>query len=174
MSLSLLPNYWILRQNYGSKTNQEQMRNLIISKKMVTCPWGGWGIERENVIKRQYNNAPPNRPGARSSINQDKKFVEEMKIGDIVLIPFTKIKKGCIIARISSNVENSIDTGLFKTETERCILFSEEGSPLFKFEPVGRYIEIINVEFLPETRIYNIQTLSKMSSVLMTQLLIES
>ncbi len=97
-----------------------------------------------------------------------------MKIGDIVVIPFTKIKRGCIIARISSNVENSIDTGVFKTETESCISFSEEGNPLFKFEPVGRYIEIINVDFLPETRIYNMQTLSKTKCpVLMTQLLIE-
>ena len=35
-----------------------------------------------------------------------------MKIGDIVLIPFAK-KRGCIIARITSGVEYSIDTGLF-------------------------------------------------------------
>ena len=160
MSLQLQNNFWVLRQNYGEKTDQEQMRNLITSQKIVSCPWGGWGIERENVINGQYNNAPSDRPGSRSSKNQDKRFVEEMKIGDIVLIPFPK-KRGCIVARISSDVEYSIDTGMFWTEKESRITIGEEGN--LPFRPVGRHIQIIKDNFLPETIISNRQTLSKMN-----------
>lgn len=167
MSKQLQNNFWVLRQNYGEKTDQEQMRKLIISQKIVTCPWGGWGIERENVINGQYNNVPSNRPGARPSKNQDRRFVEEMKIGDIVIIPFPK-KRGCIVARISSNVEYSIDTRMFWTEKENHITIGEEGD--LPFRPVGRYIQIIKDNFLPESIISNRQTLSKMSHRLIESL----
>ena len=112
--MSLQTNFWVLRQNYGEKTNQEQMKELILRQKFVACPWGGWGPERQNVIDGIYNKQVV-RPGGRTSNNQDKRFVEEMKIGDIILIPFAK-KRGCIVARITSGVEYSIDTGLFWTE----------------------------------------------------------
>ena len=167
MTLQLQNNFWVLRQNYGEKTNQEQMRNLIISQKIVTCPWGGWGVARENVINGQYNESTTNRPGGRPSKNQDRRFVEEMKIGDIVLIPFAK-KRGCIVGRIASGVEYSIDTGMFWTEKENHITIGEEGD--LPFRPVGRYIEIIKEDLLPETIISNRLTLSKMSQRLIESL----
>lgn len=157
-------NFWVLRQNYGSKTNQFEMKDLILKQKIVTCPWGGWGIAKQNVIDGLYNKNHIDRPGGRPSKDQDRRFVEEMKIGDIIIIPFAK-KSGCIIARISSDVEYSLDTGLFWTEEEDNIKLSSTGDA--PFIPVGRRIEIIRDNFLPETTIRNIMSLSKMSQPVM-------
>jgi hypothetical protein len=150
---------WVLRQNYGEKTDQDQMRALILEKKIVTCPWGGWGPSRENVINRIYNKDNI-RPGGRSSNNQDKRFVEEMNIGDIIIVPFPK-NRGCIVARITSDVIDCIDTGLRCTETEERITLGLEGT--FPFKPVGRRIEIIDECFMPARKITNHASLSKMS-----------
>jgi hypothetical protein len=163
--MSLKTNFWVLRQNYGEKTNQEQMKELILRQKFVACPWGGWGPERQNVIDGIYNKQVV-RPGGRTSNNQDKRFVEEMKIGDIILIPFAK-KRGCIVARITSGVEYSIDTGLFWTEHENTIAIAEHGT--LPFRPVGRRIEIIRDDFLPNGNL-NIMTLTKMNATLIENL----
>lgn len=161
--MNLKTNFWVLRQNYGEKTDQFQMKDLILSKKIVTCPWGGWGIYKQNVINGVYNdNCDSN-----SSKGQDRRFVEEMKIGDIILIPFAK-KKECILARIISNTENSFDTGLFYTEIEEKITLGDTGE--HPFQPVIRHIEIIKDEFIPNCRVTNIQTLSKMSQSLVDSL----
>ena len=163
--MNLQNNFWVLRQNYGEKTDQSQMKNLILNQKFVTCPWGGWGLERQNVIDGLYNKQIV-RSGGRSSSNQDKKFVEDMKIGDIVLIPFAK-KRGCIIARITSDVEYSIDTGLFWTENKDKTTIDEQGD--LPFRPVGRRIEIIRDDFLPEYRL-SMMTLTKMTDTLIHKL----
>lgn len=166
--MNLQNNFWVLRQNYGEKTNQEQMKNLILNQKFVTCPWGGWGEERQNIIDGLYNKQIV-RPGGRSSNNQDKKFVENMKIGDIVLIPFAK-KRGCIIARITSGVEYSIDTGLFWRENgNTTTITAEHGEGGLPFRPVGRRIEIIRDDYIPDS-ILNIMTLTKMSDTLIRNL----
>jgi hypothetical protein len=156
-------NFWILRQNYGEITNQSDMKKLIMEQKIVTCPWGGWGIPKQNVIDAVYNDRVPD-GSRRVSSGQDRKFVEEMQIGDIVLIPFSG-KKECIVARIASNVEYEINTGLYWKENpdkgKVVINNTNDGEP---FKPVGRHIEIIDDQFIPNSR-PNRLTLSKMKTM---------
>ena len=163
--------YWVLRQNYGERTNQKQMRDFIMSQKFVTCPWGGWGKERENVINGVYNEKmTADRQGRRLSKGQDRKFVEDMKIGDIILIPFPN-KLGCIVARITSNVEYAYDTGLLYNSVDANgssqMSFSETGD--LPFRPVGRRIEILQTEFNPSRHLGQL-TLSKMNKVIVDKL----
>lgn len=152
--------FWVLRQNYCEKTNQSQMKDIIMSQQLITCPWGGWGSARENVINGLYNEIRPDGSG-RPSRGQDRKFVENMKIGDIVLIPFSK--QGSIVARIVSGVEYAINTGMFWTEKDTQITIGETGD--LPFRPVGRYIEIITTEFEPNRHLGQL-SLSKMNKVL--------
>jgi len=159
MSRFMRTNFWALRQNYAEKTNQTEMKDLIMSQKFITCPWGGWGQERENVVNNVYNKVPC-REGGRSASNQDFKFVEEMKIGDIVVIPFTK-EADCIVARITSDVEYAINTGLFYSGVnDTQIRITKEGD--LPFRPVGRRIEIIRTDYRPARRLGQL-TLSKLN-----------
>ena len=156
-------NFWVLRQNYGEITNQTDMKNMIRSQEIVTCPWGGWGIPRQNVVDGVYNeNVPDN--SRRPSSGQDRKFVEEMCVGDIVLIPY-KGKKECILARIASDVEYAINTGLYWKECEDDskirICDIVDGTP---FRPVGRRIQIINDKYVPKSAL-NRMSLSKMKKM---------
>ncbi len=158
-------NYWVLRQNYGEITNQTDMKKLIMDQKIVTCPWGGWGIPKQNVIDAVYNEYVVD-SSRRVSSGQDRKFVEEMQIGDIVLIPFSG-KKECIVARIVSDVEYEIDTGLYWKENQDTgkvvINNTNNGQP---FKPVGRRIDIIDDKFIPNSS-PNRLTLSKMKTIKM-------
>ena len=43
-----------LRQNPYANTNQRQMRKLIISQNIVTCPFGHLNVFRNNVINGVY------------------------------------------------------------------------------------------------------------------------
>ena len=147
-------NYWVLRQNYAEITNQRDMRELIINQKFVTCPWGGWEEPRQNVISKTYNEQHPEK----SSRGQDRKFVEEMAVGDIILIPFAR-RKECIVARIISDVEYEIDTALFWQHEGEQIKIGGEGQP---FKPVGRRIEILSETFVPEMSLGQ-WTLSRMN-----------
>ncbi len=163
--MSLRNQFWVLRQNYGEITDQDDMKNLIRDKKFVTCPWGGWGVPRQNVIDNIYNENVCDE-SCRSSNSQDRKFVEEMNIGDIVLIPFAK-NNGCIIAKITSNVDYAIDTGLYwKKEGKRIYIGDNDGLP---FRPVGRYIEIISEDFIPNKSLGQ-WSLSKMNKELVSRL----
>jgi hypothetical protein len=167
--MSLRNQFWVLRQNYAETTNQDDMKKLIKSQQFVTCPWGGWGIPRQNVIDNIYNENVCDE-SRRSSNGQDRKFVEEMNIGDIVLIPFAN-NNGCFIARITSNVEYAIDTGLYwKKEGETINIGNNDGLP---FRPVGRYIEIISEDFIPNkslgqwtlSKIKNEELLSRLNNL---------
>jgi hypothetical protein len=151
-------NYWVLRQNYGEKTDQIKMRELNL-KGIITCPWGGEGNARKNVIDGVYNEMVPHKPGGRLSKGQDRRFVEEMKVGDIVLIAYAK-QRTCIIARISSSIEYSIDTGLYWTDKGDFIELTETGDK--PFFPVGRQIEILSNDFIPSFR-PNRMSLTRMS-----------
>lgn len=153
--------YWVLRQNYGSKTNQAQMRDFIKTQCFISCPWGGWGEKKQNVIDRKYNETPL--PNNRSSRGQDRRFVEDMKIGDIVLIPFAK-GHGHIVARIVSDVEYDFHTGLFWTETGNQIAIQATGEQ--PFSPIGRRIEILSDEFNPKCHLGQL-TLCKMNSAVL-------
>jgi hypothetical protein len=153
---------WVLRQNYGTKTNQSDMRELIMTQKFVTCPWGGWGVHRQNVIDGIYNDRMPIQVG-RSSRGQDRRFVEEMAIGDIVVIPFVGTKE-CIIAKITSDVEYAIESGLkWKEENGQIQLGDNNGLP---FQPVGRRIEIIRDSFIP-AKSFGPMTLCKLNRLLL-------
>ena len=130
--------FWSLRQNPYANTNQKQMRELIISQNIVTCPFGHLNEARNNVINGVYNEE--------QSHSQDRKFIENMNIGDIILIPFVGLRD-CIHARIVSEPIYAIDTGLFTSMRGGKIQVTNEGDTPFR--PVGRKIQIIhdNVRF---------------------------
>ena len=124
--------FWSLRQNPYANTNQRQMRELIISQNIVTCPFGHLNDELNNVINGVYNEE--------QSHSQDRKFIENMNIGDIILIPFAGLRE-CILARIVSEPIYGVDTGLFTSMRDGKIQVTNEGDTPFR--PVGRKIQII-------------------------------
>lgn len=124
--------FWSLRQNPYASTNQRQMRELIISQNIVTCPFGHLNDERNNVMNGVYNEE--------QSHSQDRKFIENMNIGDIILIPFAGLRE-CILARIVSEPIYGVDTGLFTSMRDGKIQVTNEGDT--PFIPVGRKIQII-------------------------------
>ena len=128
----MAPQYWSLRQNPHRTTKQRRMRNLIRSKQIVTCPFGHSYEARNNVIDRIYNEQISN--------SQDRKFIEDMKPGDIILITFAGIKE-CILAEIVSDPIVVLDTGLFTIMRHGKFRLSREG--VTPFCPVGRKIRII-------------------------------
>jgi hypothetical protein len=158
--MSLNNQFWVLRQNYAENTDQLKMKSFIKKQQFITCPWGDYGEQRENVINGIYNEG---RDGpCRSSNGQDRIFVEEMKIGDIVLIPFAR-RNGFILARITSGVIYSIETGFNRREQGRKIIIDEQAG--IPFRPVGRKIEIIR-EIREIDKLMPRRTLTKMASSL--------
>lgn len=127
--------FWSLRQNPYANTDQKQMREFIISQQTVTCPFGHLNQERNNVVNGVYNEN-----STWKSHSQDRKFIENMMIGDIILIPFAGLKE-CILARIISDPIYSVDTGLFTSTRNGKIQVTNEGNTPFR--PVGRKIQII-------------------------------
>ena len=140
-----LQQFWAVRQNPYKKTNQIQMRELVISQNIVTCPFGHLGNERNNVLDGVYNEDHPEW----KSQSQDRKFIENMNIGDIIVIPFKGIT-GCIIARIVSDPIYCVDTGLFTSMLNGEIQISPDGDTPFR--PVGRKIQIIHYDFVVENK----------------------
>jgi hypothetical protein len=168
--MNLRNKFWVLRQNYGEITNQRDMLSLIKQQQFVTCPWGGWGLPRQNVIDGIYNQFVADE-SRRSSLGQDRRFVEEMKIGDIILIPFTK-QRECIIARIISDVEFSTESGLHWKQDEDRIRIGDfsEGLP---FRPVARRIQIISDKFIcDDKRKLGIMTLSRLNSSIVEKIVL--
>ena len=97
--------FWVLRQNYGEKTDQIKMRELNTKKCIITCPWGGWENARKNVIDGVYNEVVPHKPGGRLSKGQDRRFVEEMKVGDIIEWTNEDFDKRTVLTKITKKVE---------------------------------------------------------------------
>ena len=154
-------NFWVLRQNYGEITDQKDMINLIKEKRLVTCPWGGWGTPRQNVIDGIYNTRVCDE-SRRSSKGQDRRFVEEIKIGDIIVIPFVG-RKECIVARIVSNVDYATECGLSWKNINGLIKISKEVDGL-PFRPISRHIEILNDKFVvDDKRKLGMSSLSKLN-----------
>ena len=153
--------FWSIRQNPYANTNQKQMREFILSQKVVFCPFGHlsenaaialglpiWG--RDNVINGVYNEE--------HSHSQDRKFIENMNIGDIIVIPFAGLKE-CILARIVSEPIYAVDTGLFTSMRDGKIQISNEGDTPFR--PVGRKIQIIKeVVIFADKRVLSMRSLS--------------
>jgi len=133
--------FWCLRQNPYANTNQIQMRDFIISQNIITCPFGHLSRERNNVIDGNYNEEISN--------SQDRKFIENINIGDIIIIPFAGIKE-CILARVTSEPIYGFNTNLFSIRLNNMIqLSNNEGTP---FRPVARKIEIINMNIIFEDK----------------------
>ena len=146
--MSLFQQFWSLRQNPWAATDQTQMRDFIISQKIVSCPFGHFGGERNNVITDEFNE----KSDWWKSRSQDRRFIREMKIGDIVVIPFPK-QRTSILCRIVSGPIYGVDTGLFTHMQENGIvsLLPEGDAP---FRPVGRQIEIIDTNYvIPDKRV---------------------
>lgn len=150
--------HWVLRQNYGEKTYQPDMKNFIKSENFITCPWGGWGEHRQTIIDGKFNIL---------ANNQDRKFIKDMKIGDIVLIPFSKHNgndNGMFLAEITSDVVYDLENEFkydIKGKTTRIQKSSGE-----IFRPIGRHIKIVHeydetIPGLPR------RTLSKMGGDMM-------
>ena len=121
------------------------MRDFIISQNIVTCPFGHLSDARNNVIDGVYNEY--------YSCGQDRKFIETIKIGVIILIPFAGLPE-CILAEIVSEPIYAVDTGLFTNVCDGKIQLSNENkNGSTHFRPVGRKIQIIKENvLLPDKR----------------------
>ena len=144
-------NYWCLRQNDAENTDQDSMYDFIIDTNIVFCPWGLSGICKKNIHEKLYNETI-NLSREKVSKSQDRTFVENVNIGDIIIIPF-KNTNSCIIGKISSETIYDIDTNY-------SIVYSPKGKKIIKcstneFEkcrPIGRYIEILNSNYVIEDK----------------------
>ena len=142
--------FFSIRQNPYANTNQTQMREFITSQKIVTCPFGHLNKARNNVINGVYNEE--------QSRSQDRKFIENMNIGDIIVILFAGLRE-CILAKIVSDPIYGVDTGLFTSMCDGKIQVSAEGETPFR--PVGRKIQIIRDDLIfADKRVFGQATLS--------------
>lgn len=95
----LIMSTWILRQNCLSKTNQADMIEFNENSRMITCPYGHIAESSVLVHNGLYGVYQENGVTAKG---QDRRFVEEMAIGDIVVILYDKLPF-ILIGRITSN-----------------------------------------------------------------------
>ena len=160
--------HWSLRQNPWGSTNQDQMRKLITSQLIITCPFGHLGHQRDNVVAGTFNETDP----VWCSQSQDRTFMNptEMKIGDICVIPFCNSKRKrrpCMLVRIVSPPIYTIDTGLFTTRhDDGSITLAEEGE--LPFRPSGRRIEIISENLrIRDKRIFPRVTLCRINPAIL-------
>ena len=127
------------------------MRNFVISQNLITCPFGHLSEERTAVIDEVDNEN-----AKWKSKSQDRKFIEDMKIGDIIVIPFKGITP-CLLAVIESDPIYAADTGYYyNTSHSDKIHISREreirgGTP---FRPVVRKIRIIGEITFSDKRKY--------------------
>jgi hypothetical protein len=150
--------FWSIRQNPWATTNQTDIRNFILSTKILTCPFGHLGQERNNVLDGTFNNNQP-----WSSSSQDTTFCNEVEIGDIVLIPF-KSQRNCILAKVTSAPECFMKTGFYTTlEQNGAIRIQNNGE--IPFCPIGRKIEILSttVVFEDKRKWISMKSLSQLS-----------
>ena len=92
---------WILRQNPCRKTNQSAMMEFIKDQGIITCPYGHVVEASNHVDCNEYNNYDEDGDTSR---NQDRRFVEDIKIEDIVVIPFNKGQNpNALIVKVESD-----------------------------------------------------------------------
>jgi predicted Mrr-cat superfamily restriction endonuclease len=143
----MLRNYWCLRQNDGENMDQNSMYNFIIETSIVVCPWGFSGICKKNISEKLYNETSDLSP-EKVSKSQDRKFIEEINIDDIIIIPFLNTNR-CIIGKITSET-------IYDINTNYSIVRSSSGKKLVKYstdelekcEPIGRFIEILDSNYI--------------------------
>lgn len=155
---------WSLRQNPYANTDQTQMRKAILENNFVSCPFGHLSVCRNNLLDGRYN---------REANKQDVQFIEDMKVGDIVLIPF-KGQKACILAKIVSDPIYCIETGLYTSQhsgEQIQITESGGGEP---FRPVGRRIEILNsnIVFIDKRKFVPMNTFKRLSARTLQEVLL--
>jgi hypothetical protein len=156
---------WMCRQNPNANTNQEQYRNLNISHNILTCPFGHFGVSRSNIIDGIYNENRLKWP----SKSQDRIFIEEISIGDYVLIPYYNMDY-CVLAKIISTPIYIIETGLFININEDEIKLSDHyDEGYIHFRPIGRKIQIISENVKVDLSKISRQTLSKLDKTLIQQ-----
>jgi hypothetical protein len=156
--------FWNLRQNPWAATDQDHMRDFITTQLIVTCPFGHLGDERNNVVAGTFNETSD----WWESRSQDRKFIDTMMIGDIVVVPFPK-QRTCILARIASTPIYGVDTGLFTRVQENGIvsLLPDGDQP---FRPVGRRIEIIDANYdIPDKRVLPRVSLCKINPAILPE-----
>jgi hypothetical protein len=161
------PNYYLIRQNPYGKTNQDQLRDVIISQGLVTCPFGHFSEYRNNVIDELYNEKHPRW----KSNSQDRGFMETLKIGDFILIPFTD-RKECILAKIISEPIYAFESGLFwyKNTKNEYQIVKKGDFILIPFRPIVRKIEILemNIQFM-DKRVLPRRTFCKLNPSILPQ-----
>ncbi len=147
---------WSIRQNPRGNMDQVQMRDFVISQNLITCPFGHLSEERTAVIDAVYNEN-----AKWKSKSQDRKFIEDMKIGDIIVIPFKGITP-CILAVIESDPIYAADTGYYYNTShgDKIHLSREQeiggGTP---FRPVVRKIRIIGEITFSDKRVLTMSSL---------------
>jgi len=150
---------WSCRQNPFAGTNQRHMRNLILQQHIITCPFGHVGHNRNQVIDNVFNE----RDAIWKSMSQDRKFIESMRIGDLVVIPFTGIQN-CLLVRIVSEPIYAYETNLFLSVDNKLQLSTEGTLP---FRPVVRRIEVLFELRFPDKRVLPCCSLSKINPALL-------
>ena len=152
--MSYKQQYWSIRQNPYKNTNQEQMRDTVLKHSIVTCPFGHIGDCRNKVIDAEYSEEHVDW----KSYSQDRTFIEKLKIGDIVLIPFSGIRD-VLLARIVSEPIYAFNTGLYVTHVNGQITLSTVGE--LPFRPVVRRIEILKTDlYYPDRRVIAYRTIA--------------
>lgn len=110
-----------IRQNPSGLASKDFI-NFIKSNNFITCPWGHSNDYTDNVWNGKYNI---------DAKGQDKRFVEELKVGDYIVIPIEgkkKILKKKFLLKIVTNSE-------LKCKTFRTIYAIKED---------GKYVKILN------------------------------
>ena len=150
--------FWSVRQNPRATTDQTNIRNFILSTKIITCPFGHLGQERNNTLDGIFNNNQQ-----WSSSSQDRTFCEDIEIGDIVLIPF-KSQRNCILAKVTSRPECFIKTGFYTTVGQNGTIRIQNNGEI-PFCPIGRRIEILSttVVFEDKRKCISRKSLSQLS-----------
>tara|TARA_R100001163_G_C5067824_1_gene207253 strand:+ start:1062 stop:1691 length:630 start_codon:yes stop_codon:yes gene_type:complete len=89
-----MSNYWIIRQNPCKKTDQDSIKDAIIQNSIITGPYSHHKVYSHNTENNFTNNIAQinknNHLDDKGSKNQDKTFINKMKIGDVVCILFSK------------------------------------------------------------------------------------
>lgn len=141
---------WILRQNPCQKTQQVDMMQFIQTEKIITCPYGHIAEASDYVDLSEYNQYSE---GQRTSQHQDRRFDQDMQIGDIVIIPFTG-SSNVLIVRVESDScpSKNFDSLLVVYNREKQVVSIRKNVNRYRgsqfeiqfFRPVYRHVSIIS------------------------------
>jgi len=121
--------------------------SFIEKENIITCPYGHNKNLSEKIIEQTYN--------LDVSSGQDKKFIEDLKINDYIIIPIEKTKK-CIIKKVISepkvktflnifDIKNKINNSLYIKNIAN-ISDEEKSNVNLIFEPKQMYYrDCINI-----------------------------